>query len=81
MFTKINEQVAVVGTYNHSTFIPKKFLWRDKVLKVDELTFVSDSREGSIKNRVYSVVSGGNVYRLHFNRETEEWMIAEVFCE
>ena len=81
MFTKINEPVAVVGTYNQSTFVPKKFLWRDRVLKIDKLTFVTDSRDGGVRNRVYSVVSGGNVYRLHFNRESEEWMISEVFFE
>ncbi len=81
MFTKINEKIAVVGTYNDSTFIPKKFLWRDRILKVDELTFVTDTQDGGIKNRIYSVVSAGNVYRLLFNRETEEWLIAEVFCD
>ncbi len=81
MFTKINEKIAVVGTYNDSTFIPKKFLWRSRILKIDELTFVTDSSNGGIKNRTYSVVSAGNIYRLLFNRDSEEWTIAEVFCE
>lgn len=81
MFTKINEQIAVVGTYNHATFVPKKFLWRDRILKIDELTFVADSKDGGIHNRTYSVVSSGNVYRLQFNRDSEEWIIAEVYCD
>jgi hypothetical protein len=81
MFTSISESIAVVGTYNHSSFHPRKFKWRDRVYMIEQLTFVTELKDGGVKQRMYSVTSGGNVYRLVFNRDTEDWQLAEVWCE
>lgn len=81
MFTKINEQIAVVGTYNHAAFKPRKFLWRDKIFPVENITFVTETSDGGIRQRIYSIESNGSVYRILFNRDTEEWQVSEVFVE
>jgi hypothetical protein len=81
MFTPISESIAVVGTYNQSKFHPRKFKWRDRVYPVEQLTFVTELKDGSVRQRIYSVMSGGNAYRLVFNRDTEDWQLAEVWCE
>lgn len=81
MFTKINETIAVVGTYNHSSFKPRKFLWRDRVFPIQKITFITETRDGANKLRIYSIESQGSIYRILFNRETEEWQVSEIFCE
>ena len=81
MFTPIHEPIAVVGVYTHSRFIPKKFQWRTQTIPVTQITLVSDYKDGAIKKRLYSVEYQGAVYRLEFNRETEQWLLTEVFCE
>lgn len=81
MYQTINEDISVVGVYSKSHFIPKKFKWSNKVFPVKEITLYNDVRDGAVKKRLYSVLSGCNVYRLEFNRESEKWRILEVWCE
>jgi len=81
MYQTINEDIAVLGIYKNSFFVPKKFKWNHRVYGVQEITLLNDVSEGSIKKRLYSVVSNGNLYRLEFNRSSEKWRIAEVWVE
>jgi hypothetical protein len=81
MYQTINEDIAVVGVYSKSCFIPKKFKWKDRVFPIQEITLFSDVRSGDIRKRLYSVTSGGNVYRLEFNRSSEKWQILEIWIE
>jgi len=81
MYQTINEDVSVLGVYQNSLFVPKKFKWKEKIFPVQEITLFNNVRDGSIKKRLYSIVSGGNVYRLEFNRESEKWHILEVWVE
>lgn len=81
MYETINAKIWVVGVYRQSGFIPRKFLWKNKEYQVDQITLATDVRDGFVKKRLYSVVSGANVYRLEFNRDSEEWRLAEVWCE
>lgn len=81
MYQKINENISVIGVYSSSKFIPKKFKWKDKVFPVKEITLYNDVFDGSIKKRLYSIVSGVDLFRLEFNRNTERWKLLEVWCE
>lgn len=81
MYQSIHEAIQVVGVYRQRRFKPVKFQWQQRVLPVDEITMETELRDGGIKQRMYSVVSGGNVYRLLFNRDSEEWWLEEVWCE
>ncbi|GIK83930.1 MAG: hypothetical protein BroJett025_05520 [Patescibacteria group bacterium] len=81
MYQTINETISVLGVYARSHFVPKKFKWKEKIFPIKEITLYSDVRDGGVKKRLYSVVSGANVYRLEFNRESEKWYILEVWVE
>lgn len=79
MFQTIGEKVAVIGVYQNSRFVPKKFLWRNSIIRVEMITLISDIRDGMVRKRIYSVLSQQTLYRLLFNRETEIWTLEETW--
>ncbi len=81
MYEEVNQPIAVVGIYQKHQFLPKKFKWQQRILDVDEVTLINDVRDGQIKKRFYSVVSAGNVYRLEFNRNSEQWKLLQVWVD
>ncbi len=81
MYQTVNEEIEVAGVYSHSRFIPKKFKWNNKIFPIKEITLSNSVKDGLIKRRLYSVLSGVNLYRIEFNRESEQWKILEVWCE
>lgn len=81
MYQTIGEDIEVIGIFKRGKLIPKKFQWRQQVLNIQEVTMVNDTRDGGIKKRFYSVMSGGNLFRLSFNRDSEVWKIEEIWCE
>lgn len=81
MYQKVNEQIFVLGVYKKSQFTPKKFKWNRKVYSISRITLQNDVRDGNILKRLYSVISGREVYRLEFNRTTEKWHLLEVWVE
>lgn len=81
MYQKINEDISVLGIYSAHVFTPKKFKWREKVFTIKEITLLNNVRDGLIKKRLYSVMCSVNLYRIEFNRDSENWKILEVWCE
>lgn len=81
MFQTIDEKVSVIGLYKSGVFFPKKIQWGERVLLVREITLVSDIKEGQVKKRMYSLLCGKELYRLVFNRETEIWVLQEIWVE
>lgn len=81
MFQIIGEAIAVVGMYKNSVFTPKKFLWKSRVYLIEKITLISDTRDGMVRLRLYSVLCGKTLYRILFNRETEKWILEEVWVE
>ncbi|PIR59418.1 MAG: hypothetical protein COU69_00260 [Candidatus Pacebacteria bacterium CG10_big_fil_rev_8_21_14_0_10_56_10] len=81
MYQSINEPVTVVGVYHRGQFTPRKFRWQRRQYVIDEVTLSSDTKDGGVRKRLYSVTAGPNVYRLEFNRETEQWQLAELWVE
>lgn len=81
MFQTIDETIAVAGVYQRSRFVPKKFLWKDREYRIENVTLISEVRDGQIKKRLYSVLCGKQLYRLLFNRETENWTLTEIWVE
>ena len=81
MYQTIHEPVAVIGIYHHSTFKPIKFQWRGREYRIKEITIIADIRDGGVRSRLYSVLVGGNVYRLVFHRDSEKWLLEEVWVE
>ncbi|HZZ98771.1 MAG TPA: hypothetical protein VFG51_02455 [Candidatus Saccharimonadia bacterium] len=81
MYQTIHEKVAVAGVYNKTRFTPKKLKWKGRELEISKITFVNDFKDGGVRSRMYSVMAGGNLYRLNFNRETEIWTLEEMWYE
>lgn len=81
MYQTIHEKIAVAGVYDKTSFTPKKFKWKSRELKISQVTFVNDHKDGGVRWRTYSVMAGGNLYRITFNRETELWMLEEMWYE
>ncbi|HSW90002.1 MAG TPA: hypothetical protein VLH19_03980 [Patescibacteria group bacterium] len=80
-FQTIGEKVIVAGVYTGAKFYPKKFLWQKQTYLIEKITLVTDMHEGQTKKRMYSVTVGSNLYRLVFNRDSEVWVLEEVWSE
>lgn len=81
MYQDVYEQISVIGIYTTNTFIPKKFLWHSKEYLIREITWKSDVKDGGVKKRFYSVMSGNELYRIEFNRETENWILQQIWIQ
>lgn len=81
MYQPFHEKIAVAGVYKAGRFTPKWFYWRKKMYHVSEVTLRSDIKDGEVKKRLFSLVASGNVYRLEFNRDTEQWWLEEVWYD
>jgi hypothetical protein len=81
MYQTIHEKIAVAGIYNQAIFTPKKLKWRNKVLLVQQTTFIANIKDGGTKKRMYSVVCEGMLYRICFDRDAETWMLEEVWYD
>lgn len=82
MYASIQEPIAVIGSYlPDRSFQPKKLQWRAKEFRIEQITWKSDIKDGGIKKRLYSVVTSGQLFRIEFNRENEQWTLCEVWVE
>lgn len=81
MYQKIGEKIWMAGLYKNGKFVPYKFKWQAKELKIDQVTLTSNVKDGAIKKRFYSVVCGKEVYRILFDRESEQWSLEEIWLE
>lgn len=81
MYQPINETISVLGIYARSQFTPKKFKWRERVYPISEITLTADTKDGGVLYRLYSVIAEANVYRIKFNRDSETWLLEEVWYE
>lgn len=79
MYQTIDEPIDVAGVYAKSTFTPRKFRWKNKEYLIQEITLKSDTKDGGVRKRLYSVLVGRELYRLTFNRENESWRLEEIW--
>jgi hypothetical protein len=81
-YQAIDVPIKVVGRYRPGQgFIPVKFHWQDRTLAITRITLQSDLKDGEIKKRWYSVLVGSELYRIEFNRESEQWRLKEIWVE
>ncbi|MEO8581036.1 MAG: DUF6504 family protein [Patescibacteria group bacterium] len=81
MYQTIDEPIEVAGVYTKSTFIPKKFRWKNREYLIQQVTLKSDTKDGGVRKRLYSVLVGKELYRLTFNRESESWTLEEIWLD
>ena len=77
----INEPIKVAGVFYHSVFKPVWFEWNNQQLKINEITLISDYKQGLIKCKIYSVLANGNLYRLLFNLISQKWVVQSVWID
>jgi hypothetical protein len=81
MYQYIAEPIEVAGVFAKSTFTPKKFLWKKREYLISQITLKSDTKDGGVRKRLYSVVVGRELYRLTYNRDLENWLLEEVWID
>lgn len=81
MYQTIHEPISVAGVFAKSIFRPTKFQWRERAYPVEKITILADFTDGGRPQRQYSVLSAGNVYRLLYQRDDENWFVEEVWYE
>lgn len=81
MYQTIHEPIAVAGVFAKGGFKPTKFRWRSREYPISQITILADFTDGGRPQRQYSVMSLGNVYRLLYARDDENWFVEEIWCE
>lgn len=81
MYQTITEPIEVAAVFRQGKVMPKKFKWRQRVYPIDQITLSADFKDGGVRQRLYAVVAAGNTYRLRYNRESEQWLLVEVWVE
>lgn len=77
----INESIRVAGIFDCSCFKPIWFDWSNQRLKISKITFITDYKQGLVKYKIYSVIAGGNLYRLHFDFINLDWILESVWID
>jgi len=77
----INEPIRVAGVFERSCFKPIWFDWNNKRLKISKVTFTTDYKQGLVKHKTYSVIAEDNLYRLHFNLISLDWILKSVWLD
>lgn len=81
MYEPINKKISVEGIYENAKFTPKKVILGSREMPIERITLTCEVRDGGVKQRLYSVIAQGNTYRILFNRETEIWVLKEVWID
>lgn len=81
MFISIGDRISVLCVYTNGVCTPKKFLWKGKAYSIQTVTVISDIPDGKMKNRMYSCVAHGTLYRIVFSRDNETWTLEELWSE
>lgn len=81
MYQRIGEDISVIGIYDKSRFTPKKLQWRYNTLVINQICSVHDFKDGAVKKRRFSVMSGTTLYLIEFDRDREKWSLEQVWVE
>ncbi len=81
MYQRIDESIEVIGVFSRGKFTVKKFRWQGREHRVAETTLVNQTKDGGVRQVLYSVVVGGTLYRLQWNQSTHDWKLEEIWYE
>lgn len=81
MYQTIHEPVKVAGVFSRSKFKPSWFEWNNRLLKIQQITLISDYKQGLVKNKIYSVMAEGNLYHLKFDLNAHDWILEDVWLD
>ena len=78
MGIEVRERVTAGVVFAPSGMRPVWFIWRGRKYPVSEVTYAYESREGMVRMRLFTVVSGANVYSLAYNPVETVWEMRGV---
>jgi len=80
MVTKINERVQVScgSCLQTGRLLPSSLTWRGRTYRVEKIGFCFPQRRGRTLHHLFSLVAGGNFFKLDFNTESLLWFLEEV---
>ncbi len=81
MYQTIGEDISVIGIFERGIFTPKKFKWRGNIFPIDQLCSVHNFKDGAVKKRRFSLMSGTTLYLIEFNRDLETWILQQIWVE
>lgn len=81
MYQTIGEEILIIGIYQKGRFTPKKIQWRKNTLVINQICSVHDFKDGAVRKRRFSVMSGTTLYLIEFDRDRETWLLEQVWVE
>ena len=81
MYQTIHEQIRVGGIFEKAEFKPVWFMWNKKHFKINEITLISDFKDGSIKKKIFSVLAKDNLYRLDYCPSEYSWFLEQIWVD
>lgn len=81
MSVQIREPISVAAVFDHGAVKPVLFRWKEKKIKIDQISFSWKTREGISKLLHFSVVSGKILYELVFNTKELTWNLEQIAIE
>jgi len=81
MYQTIGEDISIIGIYQKGRFTPKKMQWHSNTLAINQICSVHDFKDGAVRKRRFSVMSGTTLYLIEFDRDLEKWTLEQVWVE
>ncbi len=78
MVVEIDESIRVAVVFNRGEVRPVWFDWNGRQVRIREIAFTWETREGRSAVLHFSVTDGRGLYEIRYNRQTLEWRIANA---
>ena len=81
MMQDIFEQVEVDVVFGKRGIVPRLFIWKRRLHRVKNVTYVWHERKGEELIYYFSVTDGSTLYELSFHTKSLRWMLDRVYVE
>lgn len=81
MHDQINEPIEVIASFKKADIVPRLFVWRRKMYKIDKVHLVHTSQIGREMIYHFSVTDSANYFQLAFNPFNLSWMLETIYSE
>lgn len=78
MTVEIDEAIRVAVVFNRGDIRPVWFDWNGRQVRIREVAFSWQTREGTAAILHFSVTDGQGLYEIRYHRETMDWRIAHA---
>lgn len=78
MAVEIDETIRVAVVFNRGEVHPVWFDWNGRQVRIREVAFSWQTREGRSVILHFSVTDGRGLYEILYNRDTLEWRLGKA---